>query len=168
MTAASGMSEAMSSGVNSVLQEALSGEYAYTQGPWEEAQAFYHAVSWSKDKWIFGIFAYEAVVYLTVLICRRHWEQLSIIFGVNTIVLFCMEPLNTFLRENWEAFSAQNYFEKNGSFLMTVLGMPMLICQLIIVILLVSQAVRQMIKVKTVQLRRELAEKAKAEKKKDK
>mmetsp|Transcript_2958 Transcript_2958/g.6478 ORF Transcript_2958/g.6478 Transcript_2958/m.6478 type:complete len:159 (+) Transcript_2958:104-580(+) len=151
--------------LNQVLNDALTGEHAYTQNLWEEIQAFYHAVSWDKDRWIFGIFAYEAVVFLTVLLCRRQWEILSVIFGCNALLLFFMERLNTFLHQHWQSFSTQQYFDEHGAFLITVLGVPLLVCELVIVIFLVSEAVRIMVKVKSMQLKRELAAKAKAEKK---
>mmetsp|Transcript_90032 Transcript_90032/g.155985 ORF Transcript_90032/g.155985 Transcript_90032/m.155985 type:complete len:172 (+) Transcript_90032:52-567(+) len=156
-------------GIPLPLEEAVSnlltGKHAYTQSFWEDLQAFVHAVDWAKDQWIFGVFAVEVAILCLVVLSRRCWEGLAAIFVLNGVLLFFLERLNTLAREHWEAFASQQYFDESGTFACVIFGAPMLICQLVIVVLLLKEASHMVIKVKRMELKKDI--KAKQETKKE-
>ena len=39
----------------------------------------------------------------------------------------CTEDLNAYLAANWRSFSTQNYFDKNGVFMCTIVSVPLLL-----------------------------------------
>lgn len=140
------------------------GPHAYTQSFTEDVQAFAHAVDWDKDRWIFGIFAIEALIYLFVLCSRKHTGRLCVIFMLNAFILVWAEKINSAAAEHWEKFSTQQYFDKSGVFASVIVGVPLIICQFLIVVLLLWEASKMVVKVKRVQIRKELAEKKKENK----
>mmetsp|Transcript_8095 Transcript_8095/g.20173 ORF Transcript_8095/g.20173 Transcript_8095/m.20173 type:complete len:193 (-) Transcript_8095:141-719(-) len=136
-----------------IIESTLKGSGAYTQGFWEDVQAFVHAIDWAKDQWIFWLFAAEAAMLLIVALNRNRWEVLSVVFMLNAALLFFAERLNTLARRHWQSFSSQQYFDEHGSFASVIVGVPVLLAQLAIVICLLRQAACMVIKVKRIELR---------------
>ncbi|CAK9110120.1 unnamed protein product [Durusdinium trenchii] len=101
--------------VEDVLKSHLTGENRYTQSFTEDVQAFVHAIDWRTDFWIFGLFLVEFLDLLMVVINRRSWERLAMIFLANTGILYCAEWLNQLASKNWKTFSSQDYFDKADS-----------------------------------------------------
>eukprot|EP00929_Paragymnodinium_shiwhaense_P078073 TRINITY_DN40391_c0_g1_i1.p1 TRINITY_DN40391_c0_g1~~TRINITY_DN40391_c0_g1_i1.p1 ORF type:complete len:176 (+),score=48.25 TRINITY_DN40391_c0_g1_i1:121-648(+) len=147
-----------------VLDTMLTGKHAYTQGFWEDVQAFVHAVDWWQDRWIWGLIGFEVFMLLLILLNRKCWERLTVLFLVIAALLGGAERMNTAARENWKSFSSQDYFDESGGFMMALYGMPLLLCQLLIVIFLLKEAVSTLVTVK----RMELKQKKTKETKKDK
>jgi len=149
------------------LGDILGGQYAYTQGFWEDVQAFLHAVDWRNDRWLFGLFAVEAMILSFVVFSRRHWERMSFIFLVNSGILFFAERLNTLAATHWKSFSTQMYFDSAGAFAGVVLGMPLVLIQFLLVIFLLREASCMVIKVKRLELRANHAAQNTGESRKD-
>merc|ERR1711967_226572 len=86
---------------------------------------FFHAVDWS-ERWIVGIWCFHAVLFLSVILTRRHngWQFffLCLIFGIVRL----SETINTYCAANWRAFSKQNYFDSQGVFMSSVVSAPLL------------------------------------------
>eukprot|EP00927_Polykrikos_kofoidii_P075885 TRINITY_DN72410_c0_g1_i1.p1 TRINITY_DN72410_c0_g1~~TRINITY_DN72410_c0_g1_i1.p1 ORF type:complete len:196 (-),score=24.39 TRINITY_DN72410_c0_g1_i1:51-557(-) len=149
--------------IEQMIQQALSGEGRYTQNFIEDVQAFTHAISWDKDLWIFGIFGAEALMLIVICLCRRSWETLSVLFAGNMLILFAGEYLNTFAAKHWESFSSQMYFDPHGAFVSVIVGLPLIILQLLIVILILKEACSMVVKVKRLELRHNARAKKKDE-----
>mmetsp|Transcript_6289 Transcript_6289/g.20131 ORF Transcript_6289/g.20131 Transcript_6289/m.20131 type:complete len:153 (+) Transcript_6289:32-490(+) len=139
----------------------LHGKHGYTNGFYEDMQAFLHAIDWRNDRWLFLIFLLEGVAFLFVVANRRHWERLAAGFAVIGALLFFAERINEVARRHWKEFASQQYFDESGAFITAILGMPLIICQFLIVILLVKEAALMAVKVKRLELRKSYAEKAK-------
>lgn len=148
--------------VEDVLKTHLTGDHRYTQSFSEDVQAFVHAIDWRSDLWIFGLFLVELVDVLIIVINRRSWERLATIFMVNTAVLACAERLNSLASSNWKTFSSQDYFDQAGVFASVLVGLPLLLCQFLIVGFLLREAACMVIRVKRLELK-EAKRKAKNE-----
>ncbi|CAJ1344542.1 unnamed protein product [Effrenium voratum] len=61
--------------VEDVVKTHLTGDSRYTQGFWEDVQAFVHAIDWKADTWIFGLFLLELLDILLILVSRRRREH---------------------------------------------------------------------------------------------
>merc|ERR1711957_823696 len=109
--------------------------------------------------------AFELLLWLLVILNRRRWGRISVVFGINTAILGCAERLNKLGGAHWKAFATQDYFDTQGAFLGVVLGVPLLLCQLLIVFFLLREAAVMVVKVKRMELRTKFAEKQKEEKK---
>ncbi|CAK9110118.1 unnamed protein product [Durusdinium trenchii] len=169
--------------VEDVLKSHLTGENRYTQSFTEDVQAFVHAIDWRTDFWIFGLFLVEFLDLLMVVINRRSWERLAMIFLANTGILYCAEWLNQLASKNWKTFSSQDYFDKAGVgtgddsagkreqlvctgtrqteatrfgllvFASVLVGLPLLLCQFLIVGFLLKEAGSMVIQVKRLELK---------------
>eukprot|EP00928_Gymnodinium_smaydae_P083395 TRINITY_DN66634_c0_g1_i1.p1 TRINITY_DN66634_c0_g1~~TRINITY_DN66634_c0_g1_i1.p1 ORF type:complete len:199 (+),score=54.95 TRINITY_DN66634_c0_g1_i1:72-599(+) len=148
--------------IEDIIAKATSGKHAYTQSFWEDVQAFGHAVDWSQDNWILGILAFEALQLLAVLAWRKHWERLGVLFVTNMIVLLCLESLNSLARRHWKSFSTQQYFDEPGAFAGVIVGLPLLINQFVILVCLLMEAGRMVIKVKRAEFKNSAKSAAKA------
>ena len=148
--------------VEDVLKTHLTGDHRYTQSFTEDVQAFVHAIDWKSDMWIFGLFLVELVDVLVILVNRRSWERLAAIFMANTAILSCAEWLNRLARNNWKSFSSQDYFDQAGVFASVLVGLPLLLCQFLIVGFLLREAACMVIRVKRLELK-EARRKAKDE-----
>eukprot|EP00913_Durusdinium_trenchii_P023929 g22472.t1 len=138
--------------VNWSISNALR-ENRYTQSFTEDVQAFVHAIDWRTDFWIFGLFLVEFLDLLMVVINRRSWERLAMIFLANTGILYCAEWLNQLASKNWKTFSSQDYFDKAGVFASVLVGLPLLLCQFLIVGFLLKEAGSMVIQVKRLELK---------------
>mmetsp|Transcript_42031 Transcript_42031/g.62806 ORF Transcript_42031/g.62806 Transcript_42031/m.62806 type:complete len:186 (+) Transcript_42031:2-559(+) len=145
------------------LQAAFSGPHAYTQNFLEDVQAFVHAVAWREEHWLWAVGSFEALLWILVWLNRRHWERQAFIFILITAILSSAERLNRLGSQHWKAFSTQNYFDEHGAFLGVVVGIPLLLCQLLIVFFLLREASVMVIKVKRLELKQKYVQKKKEE-----
>merc|ERR1712079_290143 len=105
------------------------------------------------------------MVFVIVVANRQRSERLAAVFMVNTALLFGAERINGLAARHWKSFATQQYFDPAGAFMMVMVGMPMLVCQLVILVFLLREAAKMVIKVKRLELRKTLVEKKKEEKK---
>eukprot|EP00933_Yihiella_yeosuensis_P034387 TRINITY_DN27889_c0_g1_i1.p1 TRINITY_DN27889_c0_g1~~TRINITY_DN27889_c0_g1_i1.p1 ORF type:complete len:233 (+),score=34.21 TRINITY_DN27889_c0_g1_i1:95-700(+) len=135
-----------------MLSDVLKGKHAYTQNFYEDVQAFVHAISWQKDIWIWGILGIELLLIFMTLGCRKSAEMLMGIFLLNTSVLYFGTRLNALGQEHWKEFSSQDYFDSAGVFFGVIVGIPLLLCNFLIVIFLLVEASSLLIRVKRMEL----------------
>mmetsp|Transcript_74722 Transcript_74722/g.173060 ORF Transcript_74722/g.173060 Transcript_74722/m.173060 type:complete len:164 (-) Transcript_74722:171-662(-) len=147
--------------LNELLGTLLRGPHGYTRSFWEDVQAFVRAVDWNQDRWLFLVFAFEAFEFLLVVGNCRHWERNAILFMINGALLALAERINGVARRHWKQFSSQQYFDESGAFITAVVGFPLIACQFLIVILLLKEAAIMVVKVKRLELRRDLVSKSK-------
>mmetsp|Transcript_129384 Transcript_129384/g.258310 ORF Transcript_129384/g.258310 Transcript_129384/m.258310 type:complete len:174 (+) Transcript_129384:89-610(+) len=143
------------------IGDLLSGKHAYTSSFWDDVQAFVHAIDWRNDQWIFAVFGMEFLFFVFAVVNRNRWERLSALFVLNSIVLFGAERLNGLAAKHWKDFASQQYFDPSGTFASVVLGVPLLVCQLLIVVFLLREAASMVIKVKRLEFKRDIAQKKK-------
>eukprot|EP00811_Abedinium_folium_P010802 NODE_19995_length_818_cov_7.960926.p2 GENE.NODE_19995_length_818_cov_7.960926~~NODE_19995_length_818_cov_7.960926.p2 ORF type:complete len:170 (+),score=49.77 NODE_19995_length_818_cov_7.960926:135-644(+) len=129
---------------------------------YNDAMGFYHAVSWAKDRWIFGVFALQALVLLVVLLQRRRLAVLGTVFLLNAVVLGLAERINGLGRTHWRSFSTQMYFDEGGVFVGVILCAPLLLMQLAILVCLLVDASRLLVTVKRAEIRSNLKKKREA------
>jgi len=83
-------------------------------------------------------------------------------------MILSADYLNKFGSTNWQSFSTQNYFDKQGLFLAVVFCGPLLLVSLAIVIIFTIHAGKMLIVAKAEEFKRERAKKQSAEGKKGK
>jgi transmembrane protein 18 len=113
----------------------LQTEYTFT----ENALGFYHAVAWSKDRWIFCIFAIQILTLVAVVCARRAEVQLqALLFLIVVAFAGGASILNAWAHTNWELFSSQDYFDRRGTFMSVIWTAPFILILLIQLIFMVK------------------------------
>ena len=128
-------------------------------------RGFVEAVDWS-ETWIRCLLGFHLTMLALALVTRTSESAQTIIFLVCACLVFAAEPLNTLARNNWRAFSGQDYFDERGLFATTVFSTPLLVILAVVLVnfLIITAAV--MVKTKRAQLtRRQRRETADAERK---
>eukprot|EP00775_Hariotina_reticulata_P008072 gene8072-8267_t len=133
-----------------------------TDSFWDNVKAFAHAVDW-KERWIQGLLAAHAVVFLLVMVFRTNTTFLSIVFFALGGFVYFGENINSTAAQHWRQFSSQNYFDDHGVFYGALVAAPSLITLFTVLILILLQASTMMVEVK----KRELMHKARARAKAD-
>ena len=107
-------------------------------GFWDNVQGFYHAVDWSRDRWIFLFTALQLCALASVLYVRNGSAQTQCtVFMLWVGVSMCASPLNAWAGENWRLFSTQNYFDKNGVFMSALFTAPLILVLIVQLVLIV-------------------------------
>ena len=92
---------------------------------YSNAMGFYHAVDW-KEPWIRAILCFHAILLVVVIVTRKYSTfQFGLIVAICTLIYFA-ESFNSYGAKNWQAFSTQNYFDKNGVFASVIFSSPLL------------------------------------------
>lgn len=115
---------------------------------YDQAMGFYHAVSWSKEKWLQALLAGHVVTLLLIIFGQRFRTLQMIIFLTGCFLIFMSEQLNTIGREHWKDFSTQNYFDTHGVFMSVVFSAPILINITIQLLVTLAVASNLVVKVK--------------------
>ena len=123
---------------------------------------FVSAVRWT-EPWLVATLASLVVLLLAVVITRKRTNVQCILFVVISSVVFGAERINGFLDKHWAKFATQPYFDKHGVFISTVFTGPLLIIMMVIVLNLLSETVRLMIKSKRAEFKHRAREYGKAE-----
>ena len=107
-------------------------------GFWDNVQGFYHAVDWSRDRWIF-LFAALQLCALASVVCVRDGsaQMQGTVFLLWVGVSLCASPLNAWGNANWRLFSTQYYFDKNGVFMSALFTAPLILVLLVQLVLIV-------------------------------
>ena len=105
----------------------------------DNLEGFYHAVSWSNDKWIFCIFALQFTLLCFVIATRSADVYFQgMLFGLLVALAAGASPLNALAHKNWESFSTQNYFDRRGTFASVIWTGPFILILLLQLLLMVK------------------------------
>jgi len=137
-----------------ILQQARKSAKVQTEfSMWENIQGFYHAVGqsvvcvlshnsvvpglthwfahdkrsdWS-EPWIIGLILFHICMYALVIRFRKssNFQMASFVFIC--AIVFCAEPMNTWLQRRWRLFATQNYFDRSGVFMSVMFSCPLLL-----------------------------------------
>lgn len=96
-------------------------------------KAFYGAVDWD-EWWIQAIVSFHVVVFMLIVLTRKS-QSVQIALTVSLCALgLCLQPLNSMGAQHWREFSRQNYFDANGVFIGSVVGLPCIVNLLILLV----------------------------------
>ena len=132
---------------------------------YDQAMGFYHAISWSEEKWLQALLATHVLTFLFILLGRRFYTLQVLVFLVMCGLVFMAERLNEIGRERWQEFSTQNYFDTHGVFMGVVFAAPMLLNLTLQLFITLGEASRLVIQVKRHELGIDKKQKKQAEKK---
>merc|ERR1712039_698282 len=105
--------------------------------------------------------AVECLIMIFIVLNRRNWERLAAVFLSICALLFGAERLNGLARLHWKSFSSQQYFDEHGAFASVIVGLPCLICQFLIICFLLKEAASMVVKVKRMELKKDMKNKKK-------
>uniref|UniRef100_A0A6B2LQG7 Uncharacterized protein n=1 Tax=Arcella intermedia TaxID=1963864 RepID=A0A6B2LQG7_9EUKA len=125
--------------------------------------SFLNAVDFDED-WLLGLIGMQIGIFLLVLLTWNHLKLQTGLFFLILGVVASAESLNSWAFKNYTLFSKQNYFTPEGIFLGVFLCSPLLLDALLILINLVKTASSLLVKVKSMELKKQQQEKAKAKK----
>jgi len=112
------------------------------QGAKESFQAFTSAVNFN-EPWIQCLLGFHVCYFLLFLFTRKDVDVQTIQFLATCVLVYISERLNTSAHQNWEAFSLQDYFDKQGVFVGVMYAGPLLLvgfAQLVNFLVLAAQA----------------------------
>lgn len=96
----------------------------------EHWQAFSAAVDWTEN-WIRALLSFHVILLSVVILTRNSPDAQTFLFLFVCGLIFISEYLNTYCAANWQQFSKQDYFDKNGVFAATVYAGPLLFIALL-------------------------------------
>jgi len=85
------------------------------QGAKESFLAFTSAVNFN-EPWIQWLLGFHIFYFLIFIWTRRNIDIQTIQFLITCMLVYISERLNTLAHDNWQAFSLQDYFDKQGVF----------------------------------------------------
>eukprot|EP00850_Spirogloea_muscicola_P002394 SM000009S23523 [mRNA] locus=s9:491209:492360:+ [translate_table: standard] len=125
-------------------------------GLFTQASAFVRAVDWT-EPWLLGLIACHIILILLVITTWRRINVQAAIFLFACASVYGAERMNRLLGRYWKKFATQQYFDRQGIFISTVLSGPMLIIATIILVNLLRNVVDLMVRWKRAQLRHRAA-----------
>ncbi|CAM9216148.1 unnamed protein product [Sphacelaria rigidula] len=149
------------SGVQSSVFNSISSQSVGPQGFVENFQAFRSAVDW-EERWIQGLLAFHVCTFLFFIVTRAHFGCQVGLFIFILVGARSSEYINTYLRNHWQDFSRQNYFDEHGIFMGVMWAGPLILLGFAMLVSLLCQAASLMVAVKTEQFKREIAARKKA------
>ncbi|CAM9983669.1 unnamed protein product [Ectocarpus fasciculatus] len=153
--------EAFNGFLGDVQANVLSQLNAHSVGPEgfvENFEAFRSAVDWT-EPWIQGILVFHLLLWLFFIVTRRSFGAQVGLFAVILTGTRLSEFINTCLRDRWQDFSRQNYFDEHGIFMGVMWAGPLLILGFTMLVSLLCQTASLLVTVKTKQFKREIAAK---------
>ncbi|KAL6962041.1 hypothetical protein U1Q18_036996 [Sarracenia purpurea var. burkii] len=94
---------------------------------------FFHAIDWT-EPWLMCLMLFHVVLLLVTIISRKNTNFQMCLFLLALAGVYLAEKLNSFLRENWQSFAGQNYFDPRGLFLSVLWSGPLLVIAIIILV----------------------------------
>lgn len=93
---------------------------------WRSTVAFYEAVDWS-EWWIQSIVAFHVATFVLILLTQGRQRVHIALVGLLCVAGLSLQWVNELGAQHWRSFASQPYFDKNGLFLGTMVGMPILV-----------------------------------------
>eukprot|EP01100_Stratorugosa_tubuloviscum_P003029 TRINITY_DN1714_c0_g2_i1.p1 TRINITY_DN1714_c0_g2~~TRINITY_DN1714_c0_g2_i1.p1 ORF type:complete len:205 (+),score=62.75 TRINITY_DN1714_c0_g2_i1:47-616(+) len=93
---------------------------------YESIEAFYYAINWT-EPFIISLLCFHFFNLLLVLITRKN-IKIQIVYWIILLIFGRLtEQFNNYGRSNWQNFTTQNYFDKNGIFMLIFWAAPILL-----------------------------------------
>ena len=159
--------ESLGSIIDGIKSEVLKGAKVGPETFLENVAAFRAAVDWS-ERWIQGVLAWHASLWVVFLVFRKVYEvQVGLFFGV-TVAVGLAERLNALGAAHWEKFATQNYFDDHSIFAGALFCAPMLALSLCMLLNFLHLAAHMLVDVKRREFKDHLTAKEKEKEKEGK
>ncbi|KAI8894028.1 transmembrane protein 18 [Globomyces pollinis-pini] len=128
------------------MLDSLSSEWKFFM---TNAYEFTASVNWT-EPFLLSLYTFHLSIFLLITLFPNLRVHLLIILAS---IGFQLESINKYLNFHHHQFTTINYFDRNGVFLTSVLGLPIIFNLSYILIGLVRSALNLMVQVKTQQLK---------------
>eukprot|EP00940_MAST-03C_sp_MAST-3C-sp2_P001020 g1020.t1 len=118
----------------------------------ETVIGFYHAVNWQQS-WLRGLLLGHLILLATILYTRRNLNAQIGFFLFICVAASGAERLNALLKNNWESFADQDYFDTRGVFMCAVYSAPLLLIGFVQLVSLLCETSRMLVHAKRAELR---------------
>lgn len=98
---------------------------------------FFESVHWS-ERFIVTLLASQFAVFSIAMISRRNFVAQAVVFLAISVTVFCSESLNALGKKNWHLIASQDYFDRQGLFMLIFVSGPLIITANVIVVCLNS------------------------------
>ena len=131
---------------------------AKPQTSWEHIQAFKSAITWD-EPFIISIVVFQIIMLVaTYYVTRRNRGLVPRVIYMIIIAatVRSAEYLNGIGTIHWQQIATQNYFDRQGIFMMIMICVPLLFDSFIMLVCCLREASDLLIQVKTKQIKKEL------------
>ena len=122
----------------------------------DQFHAFRHAITWSEPfilcLVVFHVFMFGVSIWVTFP-NRGMVPRLAVMLCIAGVVRGS-EWINRYGDEHWSSFATQNYFDRQGFFMLTMVCGPLLLDSIIMLVLLLREAGQLLVAVKKEEFRR--------------
>lgn len=123
----------------------------------ENFHAFRSAITWSEPFIVALVAVQVGMLALSVYVSRRD-HGLSprlAMMAIIAVTVKSSEYLNRLAAQNWDAFCTQNYFDARGVFMSVMVCAPLLLDSLLMLLFFLREASQLLVRVKTMQLKKQ-------------
>jgi hypothetical protein len=121
----------------------------------EHYQAFISAINWN-ETFIYYLLLFHIILLIIMLLTRKNIDIQCGIFFIICISIYLSERINTWCHNNWQLFTTQDYFDKQGVFSSIMFSGPLLLILFIQLLNFLSLASSTLIQVKRMELKQKL------------
>ena len=121
----------------------------------EEVEAFLHAINW-EEPFILSLLAFHLVTLLFVILSRKYLTVQTTLFLFLCTMVLASESINNHLQVHFHEYQiSQNYFDKQGVFMLFFYSGPLLFILMLQLVLLLVHAAHLVVEVKKHQFKEE-------------
>ena len=102
----------------------------------EQVVAFYLAVDWNEPV-LMSMMTLQLLAFTIIVFLRRLRVPMLFILGA---IGLSLERINSYMSQNYQSMFRVNYFDKNGNFIVTMVGFPLILNILLILVLLALES----------------------------
>ena len=105
-----------------------------------------------KQPWLIAIILFHIACFLSSICLRKSLRYQCISMVVLTLLALASELINEYASIHWEKFADDAYFDSAGLFITFVFNMPLLFNIFVTVLLAISNAAEDLVKLKRLEL----------------
>jgi len=120
-------------------------------------------VDWS-ERWIQCLLGFHVLTLMLALLTRKSESAQMAIFFPCMCLAFGAQRINALARENWKAFSTQDYFDDKGFFISVMMSGPLLCILIVVLVNFLLLMTSVMVTVKRAELKQKYGERRKQDK----
>lgn len=101
--------------------------------PQRALRDFLESVNWT-EPFVLSLMASQIALLALTLSSRRNFSAQAAIFMIISATVFCAETLNVLGKKYWPHFASQDYFDRQGLFMMIFVCGPLILTANIVVV----------------------------------
>ena len=110
---------------------------------WNAFKDYIASIDWAAEWiWLTPLAVLEFLLLVFVILTRKNITIQTIIFLLVSVLLFLVDPINTYLMNHWTNFATQPLFDPTGSFICLVFAVPLTIVMIICIINFFAEIIR--------------------------